>query len=258
MPRGARLGRQEIHALKALVTLAQEVDRWRSVTALAEQQDLPAPMLEQILLRLRRAGLLEARRGRQGGYRLSLQPQAISLARVLRALEANTARAGDATAAGGPSRLSPTIPHRPDGARATGESAGRATGGVAEESDGSTNDSRNDSRQVRSNNCNDDSSNESRDESNSSNDSLEESSNNCNDDSHNESGEKSGNNSSDKSSADPLPPQRAAARQVAAALELRLQRALERELNQISLADLLFDLRSSQASLEDDGGLMLP
>ena len=38
----------------------------------------------------------------------------------------------------------------------------------------------------------------------------------------------------------------------------RLQQALERELRRINLEDLLFDLRSSQASLEQDGGLMLP
>ncbi|MFM8525766.1 MAG: Rrf2 family transcriptional regulator [Cyanobacteriota bacterium] len=160
---GARLGRQEIHALRALVTLARDVTVWRSVTSLAEQHDLPAPMLEQLLLRLRRAVVLEAGRGRLGGYRLTLHPQAISLARVFSALEPPVA-------------------------------AGYPSGDEIAEEGGA--ESRN--------------------------------------------------------------PGRDAAEHVAAALERRLQRALERELAAITLEDLLFDLRSSQASLEDEGGLMLP
>jgi DNA-binding IscR family transcriptional regulator len=45
-------------------------------------------MLEQLLLRLRRAGLLEARRGRLGGYRLALPPPQIALNQVLAAVAA--------------------------------------------------------------------------------------------------------------------------------------------------------------------------
>lgn len=81
------LGRQAIHALKALLELADDPARWRSVRDLAETQDLPAPMLEQLLLQLRRGGLLEARRGRLGGYRLARAAGAISVASVLRALD---------------------------------------------------------------------------------------------------------------------------------------------------------------------------
>jgi Rrf2 family transcriptional regulator, iron-sulfur cluster assembly transcription factor len=82
------LGRQVVHALKALMELAEDSPpRWRSVTALAASQALPAPMLEQLLLRLRRSGLLEARRGRVGGYRLARGAPLISLAEVVGALE---------------------------------------------------------------------------------------------------------------------------------------------------------------------------
>ena len=80
------LGRQAIHALKALLELAGDPGRWRSVNDLAAAQDLPAPMLEQLLLQLRRAALLEARRGRRGGYRLARPAGAIPLADVLAAL----------------------------------------------------------------------------------------------------------------------------------------------------------------------------
>jgi hypothetical protein len=37
----------------------------------------------------------------------------------------------------------------------------------------------------------------------------------------------------------------------------RLQRAMERELQQFTLEELLFDLQSCRASLNDGGGLML-
>lgn len=87
-PPSPLLGRQVVHALKALMELAEDSPpRWRSVTALAASQALPAPMLEQLLLRLRRSGLLEARRGRVGGYRLARGAPLISLAEVVGALE---------------------------------------------------------------------------------------------------------------------------------------------------------------------------
>lgn len=80
------LGRQAIHAIKALLELAGDPGGWRSVRDLAASQQLPEPMLEQLLLQLRRGGLLEARRGRLGGYRLARPAAAISLAMVLAAL----------------------------------------------------------------------------------------------------------------------------------------------------------------------------
>ncbi len=100
------LGRQAHHALKALLELAGDPAAWRSVNELAAAQELPAPMLEQLLLRLRRAGLLEARRGRVGGYRLARPAQAIPLAKVLAAL--GQGLGGD----GGPDPEGP----RPEGA----------------------------------------------------------------------------------------------------------------------------------------------
>lgn len=87
------LSRQASHALKALLDLAGDPQQWRSTQQLANSQQLPEPMLEQLLLRLRRAGLLEARRGRLGGYRLARPVRAISLAAVLAGLgEAAAAR----------------------------------------------------------------------------------------------------------------------------------------------------------------------
>ena len=54
---------------------------------LAEIQGLPVKFLEGILTQLRRAGLVQSKRGVEGGYRLSRPAEQISVADVLRALE---------------------------------------------------------------------------------------------------------------------------------------------------------------------------
>ena len=83
------LRRSGQQALQALLELAKAPQQWRSVNEIAAAQALPAPMLEQLLLQLRRAGLVEARRGRLGGYRLQRQPATIPVAEVLAAVGAD-------------------------------------------------------------------------------------------------------------------------------------------------------------------------
>ncbi|MFO7629651.1 MAG: Rrf2 family transcriptional regulator [Prochlorococcaceae cyanobacterium] len=143
------LSRQASHALKALLELAGEPLRWQSTHQLAAAQQLPEPMLEQLLLKLRRAGLLEARRGRLGGYRLARAARELALAAVLAGL---------------------------------GESLG-----VSE----------------------------------------------------------------------PDPASDSAADRVTAALARRLERTRQQALEELSLEDLLFDLRSAEASADDSSGLLL-
>jgi Rrf2 family transcriptional regulator, iron-sulfur cluster assembly transcription factor len=57
---------------------------------LADVERLPADYVEQILLRLRRAGLVESVRGAKGGYLLAKQPAAISVLDVMSAAEHQT------------------------------------------------------------------------------------------------------------------------------------------------------------------------
>jgi hypothetical protein len=52
-------------------------------------------------------------------------------------------------------------------------------------------------------------------------------------------------------------PGRTPADQVTAALHRRLERAREQALAALSLEDLLFDLRSAEASADSDAGLLL-
>ena len=144
------LKRRGLQAIQALLELALEPESWRSGPGLAASLAIPEPMLEQVLLQLRRAELVEARRGRHGGYRLQRAAAAIPLLAVLRAVEAD--------------------PSQPPAVTAPSEQAGE---------------------------------------------------------------------------------------QVALALERRLQLALERELARLTLEELLYDLRSTQECLRQEGGLML-
>ena len=54
---------------------------------LAEQEKLPHDYVEQILLRLRRAGLVESVRGAKGGYHLARAPHTITVKDVMEASE---------------------------------------------------------------------------------------------------------------------------------------------------------------------------
>lgn len=57
---------------------------------LADQERLPPDYVEQILLRLRRAGLVESVRGARGGYLLAKEPVQISVRDVMAASEHQT------------------------------------------------------------------------------------------------------------------------------------------------------------------------
>ena len=57
---------------------------------IAEQERLPGDYVEQILLRLRRAGLVESVRGAKGGYHLARQPEAITMRDIMTASEHQT------------------------------------------------------------------------------------------------------------------------------------------------------------------------
>ena len=54
---------------------------------IAERQNIPVEFLEQILLALKRAGLLASRRGIRGGYSLIKSPDEITLGQVIRILD---------------------------------------------------------------------------------------------------------------------------------------------------------------------------
>lgn len=81
------------YAMVALADLAlaeaQAGDDLMSLAAIAKRQDLSLPYLEQLFVKLRRAGLVEAVRGPGGGYRLAKSPDAIRISEVMEAVEEN-------------------------------------------------------------------------------------------------------------------------------------------------------------------------
>ena len=58
-----------------------------SLGAIAESEGLPLAYLEHLVQRLRRAGLVESRRGAHGGYSLARPPADVTMAEVVEALE---------------------------------------------------------------------------------------------------------------------------------------------------------------------------
>jgi len=75
------------YALRACAELAAAGDGPLKGDRIAQAQQIPLKFLENILLDLKHAGLVQSQRGAEGGYWLSLSPEEISLAEVIRAVE---------------------------------------------------------------------------------------------------------------------------------------------------------------------------
>jgi Rrf2 family cysteine metabolism transcriptional repressor len=58
-----------------------------SLGSIAEAEGLPVAYLEHLVQRLRRAGLVESRRGAHGGYSLARPAEDVTMAEVVQALE---------------------------------------------------------------------------------------------------------------------------------------------------------------------------
>lgn len=79
------------YAVMAMADLAQnEGEGAVPLSAIAERQQLSIAYLEQIFVRLRRAGLVESARGRTGGYRLGRPACDIMVADIMTAVEEET------------------------------------------------------------------------------------------------------------------------------------------------------------------------
>ena len=77
-----------IYGLRAMFALAQHSGNGliQSET-IALRQGIPVSYLNQLLITLRRAGLIESLRGPQGGHRLARTPETITFLDILTALE---------------------------------------------------------------------------------------------------------------------------------------------------------------------------
>ena len=76
------------YAIKAMLDLAlHDGAGLRPIQDIAGRQHIPQRYLEQVLLQLKRAGLLLSKRGSAGGYRLGRPADQITVGAVLRAVE---------------------------------------------------------------------------------------------------------------------------------------------------------------------------
>lgn len=80
------------YAMVALADLALAEAKGRpddlvSLAAIAKRQDISLPYLEQLFVKLRRAGLVEAVRGPGGGYKLARSAEAIRVSDVMGAVD---------------------------------------------------------------------------------------------------------------------------------------------------------------------------
>jgi Rrf2 family protein len=76
------------YALRALLVLAEAPPgEPLMISEISKRQAIPKKFLEQILLELKRAGLVESRRGRLGGYALARPAEKITFGEVVRLLD---------------------------------------------------------------------------------------------------------------------------------------------------------------------------
>ena len=77
------------YALRALLRLVENASSgsWLQTGEVAELEQVPRKFLEAIFVQLRDQGIIESRRGAQGGYRLVRDPASVSVADVIRILD---------------------------------------------------------------------------------------------------------------------------------------------------------------------------
>lgn len=76
------------YGLRAMVDLADHGEIAPvSISAISARQDISVSYLEQLLAKLRKAGLVKSVRGAQGGYILERDAREISVGEILRVLE---------------------------------------------------------------------------------------------------------------------------------------------------------------------------
>lgn len=76
------------YGLRAMIDLADYSEEMpQSIASIAARQSISDSYLEQLMAKLKKAGLIESIRGSQGGYILAKESKNISVGDILRALE---------------------------------------------------------------------------------------------------------------------------------------------------------------------------
>ena len=89
------------YALRVMLDLAQHPDEgYISLMTIAERQDISMKYLEAIVGSLKKAGLVDSSRGKEGGYSLLRPPEEYSVGEILRSTEDKLAPVSCITAEG--------------------------------------------------------------------------------------------------------------------------------------------------------------
>lgn len=76
------------YGVRAMVALASNYGQGpMSIASVAKSSSVPYAYLEQLIVPLRRAGLVESRRGAHGGYQLTRSPELVRIGEVYRVME---------------------------------------------------------------------------------------------------------------------------------------------------------------------------
>jgi Rrf2 family protein len=90
-----RISRKGEYALRAMTYLALNYKTGPvPIHVISDREKIPQKFLEQILLQLKRRGMLESKRGVRGGYSLLRDPRRVSLAQIIREIDGPLAPLG--------------------------------------------------------------------------------------------------------------------------------------------------------------------
>lgn len=87
-----RLSKRGEYGLRAMIALAENVQPDQhypivQIKEISEREKIPSKFLEQILLTLKNAGILQSKMGIGGGYYLARSPKEITLGHIFRVLD---------------------------------------------------------------------------------------------------------------------------------------------------------------------------
>jgi Rrf2 family protein len=86
------LTRRGDYGVRVMLALADQAAAWTSARSIADAMAIPPRFVPHVMQDLVRAGLVETRIGRSGGYRLARPPARIGLLEVIEAIEGDSRR----------------------------------------------------------------------------------------------------------------------------------------------------------------------
>jgi Rrf2 family protein len=82
------LSKKTQYALKAVSYLSSRYNTTPvQIVEISERKGIPLKFLENILLELKKAGILESKKGKGGGYYFAIPPENIPIAKIIRTID---------------------------------------------------------------------------------------------------------------------------------------------------------------------------